>query len=216
MNLARVVSALLTLLVVGGATANGGSDNGTAAKSGGRSAATLIADFVAHTEEFVPVGPMLLSRCSGKSTSKYFVEWPRHDLCVFTATFDAMGNLVSSDSGVKPQGMEADPSRVKELCNPDELCDDPTLSASSRKGAITRIQFFIQDDLGTDGIMHESEVVNIDPPATTSPCGFRVHVHRDGVPMWELSGHLGGPRTEMAGTVSIGDVWYRPDPPCSN
>jgi hypothetical protein len=208
MKIGGAISILVILAILGG----------TPLKAGGGKppSSSMVADFVAHSEAFVPVGPMLLSRCSGKSTSKYYVEWPRHDLCVFTGTFDALGNLVSSDSGVKPSEMQADPNRVKELCKPDELCDDPILSASSRKGTIRSLQFFIQDDIGTDGIMHESEVVTVDPPAPTNPCSFLVHVHRDGVPIWELSGHLGGPRVEMVGTVSIGDVWYRSNPPCSN
>lgn len=207
MNGIRTTSLLLVLLVLAAPA--------TAGKPGS-STSTLIADFVAHTEAFVPVAPMLLSRCSGASTSKYYVEWPRHDLCVFTATFDAMGGLVSSDAGVKPSGMQADPGRVKELCNPDELCDDPILSAASRKGVIDSIQFYIQDDFGTEGIQFETEKVVLDAPAQTNPCGFLVHVHRDGIPVWKLAGHTGGPRVEIVGTISIGDVWYRPNTPCSN
>lgn len=207
MKLACVPSVLLLLLVVAGPAA--------AAKPG-TPTSTLIADFVAHPEAFAPVQPMLLSRCSGTSTSRYYVEWPRHDLCVFTATFDAMGNVVSTDTGVKPSGMQADPNRVKELCNPDELCDDPILTAANRKGVITSVQFYIQDDIGTEGIQYETESVILDAPVTAKPCGFLVHVHRDGVPVWKLAGHTGGPRVEIVGTISIGDVWYRPTTPCSN
>jgi hypothetical protein len=203
----RLTLILLVLLSLAGPAA--------AAKPGS-SSSTLIADFVAHTEAFVPVEPMLLSRCSGSSTSKYYVEWPRHDLCVFTATFDASGTLVSSDEGVKPNGMQPDPGRIKELCNDDELCDDPILSAASRKGVISSIQFYIQDDIGTEGIQYETEKVVLDTPAQAQPCGFLVHVHRDFVPVWKLSGHTGGARVEIVGTISIGDVWYRPSTPCSN
>jgi hypothetical protein len=209
LNRTNATHLLVTLLI------SAGIGGPVAAAKPPAASSSLIADFVAHTEAFVPVGPMLLSRCSGASTSKYYVEWPRHDVCVFTATFDAMGTLVSSDAGVKPAGMEADPGRVKELCNADELCDDPILTAANRKGVISSVQFFIQDDIGTEGIQYETEKVVLDAPVQAQPCGFLVHVHRDFVPVWRLAGHTGGPRVEMVGTISIGDVWYRPAVPCS-
>jgi hypothetical protein len=206
MNAIRTTSLLVVLL---------GLAAPAAAAKAASSTSILVADFVAHTEAFVPVAPMLLSRCSGTSTSRYYTEWPRHDLCVFTATFDALGTIVSSDAGVKPSGMQADPGRVKELCNADELCDDPILTAANRKGVINSVQFYIQDDIGTEGIQYETETVILDTPAQTNPCGFLVHVHRDGIPVWKLAGHTGGPRVQIVGTVSIGDVWYRPSTPCS-
>lgn len=183
---------------------------------GGNTTAVTLTDFIPHPGAFAPIAPMLVSRCSGKATSQYYTEWPRHDLCVATATLDFTGAIVSLHDGVRPYGSVADPERVKELCAPDEICDDPQLTVSKKKDRIHSIQFYIQDDIGPDGIMHETETVTVDPAAVIAKCGFLVHVHADHVPVWRLAGHLGGPRVEMIGTVSIGDVWYRPDPSCTN
>lgn len=202
----RFSIVFLSLVLVSGLPLHAGG------KGGGKNTSTWIADLVAHDAAFVPQDPLLLSRCSGKSTSKFYVEWPRHDVCVHTAVFSS--GVWTEHQGIKLSGIE--PDFTKELCNPDELCDDPVLSTTLRKGSITSLQFFVQDDTGPDGIMHETDVVTLNPPAATSPCGFLVHVHRNGIPVWKLSGHLGGPRVAFVGNTSIADVWYRTDPPCSN
>jgi hypothetical protein len=185
-------------------------------KGGGGTKTVTLGDFIAHPGAFTPLSPLLVSRCSGTATLQMMIEWPRHDLCVATAFVDANGAVLSLDAGVKPFGSIADPDRVKELCEPDELCDDPELTISKKKDRIHAVRLYIQDDIGADGIMHETDVVIVDPPATIDKCGFVVHVHADNVPVWRLSGHLGGPRVAMVGTVSIGDIWYRPDPSCGN
>jgi hypothetical protein len=190
--------------------------SGKGGGGGGKTTTITLADFVAHPGSFVPFAPILITRCSGTATSQYYVEWPRHDLCVATATVDGTGQVIALDAGVKPAGSVGDPNRVKELCESDELCDDPEMSVSKKKDRLVSLQFFIQDDIGAEGIMYQTDKVAIDPPAATDKCGFLVHVHADNVPVWQLSGHLGGPPVAMVGTVSIGDIWYRPDPSCAN
>ena len=72
--------------------------------------------------------------------------------------------------------------------------------------------FWIQDVIGTEGIMHSTDKIPIEPPVAPSPDGFTLHIHADGVPVWRHKGHLGGPRVEVIGTISVGDIVFTPAP----
>jgi hypothetical protein len=88
------------------------------------------------------------------------------------------------------------------------LTDDVSLYVTVRKGQATRVQLFGQDVVGRDGIQHESDPFVI-VSAPVNPNGFVLHVHADKLPVWRLSGHTGGRRVEMIGTIAIGDIVYR-------
>ncbi len=142
-------------------------------------------DLVPHTASFNPSDPTLVSTCSGTAEdSNYSVSWPRFSECV---TITPTGGY--------------------------QLNNDPVLTFAKKRGSITGITFFIDDVVGGDGIQHETDQIPVDPAAEPSPSGFTVHVHADGVEVWRLKGHLGGPRVQMIGTISIADVVFVPAGP---
>ncbi len=97
--------------------------------------------------------------------------------------------------------------------NPYELTDDISLEIKKKRGEITQVRLVGQDIIGADGIMHESDAIVINPPVKPDPAGFTFHVHAIDVPLWRLSGHVGGKRVEQIGTISIGDIVYEPVSP---
>jgi len=86
--------------------------------------------------------------------------------------------------------------------------DDPTLTVSKKKGMITSVQFYQQDEIGADGIAYKSEVVTIDPAVPFNGAGTLLHIDKD-VWVWRLKGHLGGPQVERVGCMHIADIAYR-------
>ena len=74
---------------------------------------------------------------------------------------------------------------------------------------IARLQLVAQDVSGDGGIKHETDDIPVSQPVAPDPAGFTLHVHADNVPVYRLSGHTGGKRTAMIGTISIGDIVYR-------
>ena len=90
------------------------------------------------------------------------------------------------------------------------LTNDPQLTVSKKRGEVIAVQFYIQDVFGPDGIMHSSDQILVDPPVTPSSDGFTLHVHADDVPVWSHKGHTGGPRVEEIGTISVGDIVFKP------
>ena len=130
------------------------------------------------------VSPTLVSTCPGSTgENTLFVSWPRSpaQCIVITPTESSYA-----------------------------LTDDPQLTVSKKRGKVIAVQFYIQDKPGPDGIMHSSEQIPVDPPVTPSSSGFTLHVHADNVPVWRHKGHTGGPRVEMIGTISVGDIVFTP------
>jgi hypothetical protein len=92
-----------------------------------------------------------------------------------------------------------------------ELTDDITISTPGlqKDGVITRLRLYAQDVSGPDGIAHTTDDIPVAQSVAPDPAGFTLHVHADNVPVYRLSGHTGGKRTAMIGTISIGDIVYR-------
>ena len=130
-----------------------------------------------------PNEPVLSSTCPGSTSGRnLYVEWPRGEDCI---TISPLGSSYS-------------------------LTNDPSLSVSMRKGGIFEIRLWIQDKEGPEGIIHSTDKIPIDPPEMPSPEGFTLHVHAEGVQVWQHKGHVGGPRVEMIGTISVGDIVFTP------
>ncbi len=137
--------------------------------------------------KFVPSDAPLHSTCPGVTgNTMFYVEWPRFDDCiVITPT---------------PAGEDS-----------YELTDDPQLIASMKRGEmIHSVRFFIQDQEGPDGIQYSSDPIPVDPPVKRSSAGFTLHLHVDGVQVWRHKNHTGGPRVEMVGWISVGDIVFTP------
>jgi hypothetical protein len=80
------------------------------------------------------------------------------------------------------------------------LTDDIFLNLSVKKGTIQGFELSGQDTIGREGIMHESDTVNLDVPVPDNPeLGFD-----------QLSGHLAGRRVQTAGVIQIGKLVYTP------
>lgn len=95
---------------------------------------------------------------------------------------------------------------------PYELRDDVKLIVTVEKGKngrITHVTLLGQDVIGDAGIAHETDAVAVAIPVTPDKAGFVLHVHATDVPVWRRSGHTGGDRVEVVGTIDIGDVVYR-------
>ena len=90
------------------------------------------------------------------------------------------------------------------------LTDDVTLNVRLKTSnmTLTAVTLYGQDVIGPDGIMHETDLIPINPqPAVAT--GFTLHVHAPGVTVYRLSGHTGGKRVGSIGTICIGDIVYR-------
>lgn len=96
--------------------------------------------------------------------------------------------------------------------SPYALTDDAQMSVRVQGDRITGLTLYIQDVAGTAGIQHETDAITLDAPVQPSSAGFTLHVHRDRVPVYRLKGHTGGPRVGTIGTISVGDLVYRPTP----
>ena len=159
----------------------GGGKGGGGSDGGGDTAPRSVeADLVAH-ESFAPVESQIYSTCSGRVTENFGV------------IFGEIG------SDVNCLNLEFDTV---------SLIDDVQLNVKTKNGFITEVVLRGQDAVGSDGIMHESETITIDPPVEINPAGFTFHIHAVDVPVWRLSGHLRGKRVAVIGTATIGDVVY--------
>lgn len=156
-------------------------------KGGGKDAGVVFDVAVVNPENTLYDAPTWLPTCTATADASkpgkknYTALFDRHDLCA----------TITTSTGA-------------------QLTDDITIQVTTTKNVITSIQVHGQDVIGEDGIAHESEAVAITPPVTPSASGFTVHVHVDNLPIWKLSGHLGGPRVEIVGYISIGDLVYTP------
>lgn len=93
---------------------------------------------------------------------------------------------------------------------PGNLSDDIAINLSTRKGKFTGFSINGQDTIGKEGIMHESDELPLDQPVPNNPeLGFEIPIYDD-VPIYELSGHLGGRRVGLAGVIQIGKLIYTP------
>lgn len=91
------------------------------------------------------------------------------------------------------------------------LTDDVMLIMTTEKGKngrITHVRLRGQDVIGDAGIMHETDELEVAIPTVPDKNGFTLHVHTPTVEVWRLSGHTGGERVEMIGTIDIGDIVY--------
>ncbi|HUF49391.1 MAG TPA: hypothetical protein VMN60_01070 [Longimicrobiales bacterium] len=95
---------------------------------------------------------------------------------------------------------------------PYDLTDDVKLIVTREKGKngrITHVKLLAQDVIGEEGIAHETDDVPVAIPVAPSNKGFTLHVHAAAIPVWRLSGHTGGDRVAVIGTITIGDIIYR-------
>ncbi len=141
------------------------------------------------------ISPTLVSTCPGSTgENTLYVEWPRFEQCI----------VISWN--------EFPDSWTSETFAPYDLTDDPQLTVRKKRGMVIGVQFFIQDVDTPDGIFHSSDQIPVDPPVDPSSEGFTLHLHADAVPVWRHKGHTGGPRVEMIGTISVGDIVFTPVP----
>ena len=141
-------------------------------------------DVVSHIDTFV--APTYLPTCSAQTPEgAYGAVFPRHDPCA----------TVTTSTGYR-------------------LTDDIRfLVPTNRSGQTISVQLRGQDVIGKVGIMHESELITIDPPFTPPTSGgFTLHLDVDNLPIWKLTHHLGGKRTVIVGYISLGDLVYSPNP----
>ena len=129
---------------------------------------------------FAPVDATLVSTCAGTlSRNGSSVAWAPFTACVV----------------ITPSGSSY------------PLTNDPYLQVTVRRGVITHVTLYIDDVVGAEGIQHETDPIPVTPVAF-GEAGFVLHVHADRVPVYRLSGHIGGKRVAMIGTISIADVVY--------
>jgi hypothetical protein len=84
----------------------------------------------------------------------------------------------------------------------------------TRKGKVVSLQIEGQDWIGENGIMHKSEVLDINVPLPTDPqAAFSIPINATDLNLWMYSGHLGGKRVEIVGTVSVGTMHFAPCAP---
>jgi len=92
----------------------------------------------------------------------------------------------------------------------DYLTDDIAINLSTRKGRFTGFSVNGQDTIGKEGIMHESDELPLDQAVPDNPeSGFEIPIDLD-VPIYRLSGHLGGRRVDLAGVIQLGTLIYTP------
>ena len=157
-------------------------------KGGNKTAYSVdaVSDVSDHDTDFNPLDPTLHSTCSGLTgENSLYVKWPRFERCIV----------------ITPLPPEGKPSY--------ELSDDPQLNVMTKRGEVIAVQLYIQDEPGPDGIMHSSDHIPVDSVEPLS-AGFILHIHADNVQVWRHKGHTGGPRVEMIGTISVGDIVFTP------
>ena len=130
--------------------------------------------------------PTYLPASSAKTRESGFSAWfARHDLDATVVT--STGKKLTDDVSVHVRTDEA--------------------------GNIVSFQLIGQDVVGTEGIIHKSQVVVIDPPVAPSADGFTLHVEVDNLEIWKYDKHWnvgGAQRVEMIGRISVGDLVYTP------
>lgn len=145
-----------------------------------RATATAAGANLTADSAFTPVDPTLVSTCAGSlSKNGSSVTWPQFTECVV----------------ITPTGSSY------------ALTNDPYLQVTTKRRVVTHVTLYIDDIVGAEGIQHETDPIPVAPVAFGG-AGFVLHVHADRVPVYRLSGHTGGKRVAMIGTISIADVVY--------
>ncbi len=143
-----------------------------------------------EADGFNPINPILLTGCDGwTDPGQYSINWERHDGCATITPTPAEGVGIVT------------------------LTDDPYMKVVVRRGRIIEIQFEEQDVIGPEGIQYSTNKITIDPPIVPNAEGFIIPVREDGIEVWRHKGHTGGPRVEMVGYISIGNIVYEPISP---
>lgn len=144
----------------------------------------VLGDFVLTQTD----APALLSTCPGAASSPGWSVVFGKTLCLI----------------VKPSGKYEN----------YQLIDDIVLAVTLEKGKngrITHVRLNGQDVDGPAGLWHNTDLIAVAQPIVPGKAGFTLHVHAKNVEVWRFDSHLaGGNRVEMVGTISIGDVVYRP------
>jgi hypothetical protein len=183
-----LVVPVLALALAGACTSSPSADalgptapGAQAAKRSDPPQGTLVADFMLDVA-FGYVSEPLVSTCPGAVGDGYHVAF--------------------GDSGC----LEFTPTGSDYALTDDILMWNPGLK---KDGRITRVRFVAQDVAGPDGIKHDTDEIPVAVPVVPDPAGFTLHVHADNVPVYRLSGHTGGKRVAMIGTISVWDIVYR-------
>lgn len=157
------------------------------AKRGGGS--TLLGGVHAGDAGLDPLQPAVLaSTCGGAVSTQWHINYGHTECLIVRAAWTSTSY------------------------QPYELRDDVRLImrvAKGKNGRITHVKLLAQDVIGDAGIAHETDDIAVAVPVSPSKRGFVLHVHATAVPVWRLSGHTGGDRVEIVGTVDIGDIEYR-------
>lgn len=190
-NLARNLAVMVVLSVAPAACSPPGHPTsptapsslaGAAAESpnSATAAAVAVGANLAADPAFAPADPTLVSTCAGSvSKNGSSVTWARFTTCVV----------------ITPTGSSY------------ALTNDPYLQVTAKRGVITHVTLYIDDVVGAEGIQHETDPIPV-TPVPYGGAGFVLHVHADRVPVYRLSGHIGGKRVAMIGTISVADVVY--------
>jgi hypothetical protein len=94
-----------------------------------------------------------------------------------------------------------------------ELTDDiRLLIGTNQAGQFVSVQVKGQPLIGPDSLSHESDVVLFSQSADPLDAEvFMAHVDTlQPIPMWQLAGHLGGDRVQVAGQFCLGDMVFTP------
>ena len=97
-----------------------------------------------------------------------------------------------------------------------KLTDDIVIFVETNKaGEILKVMVSGQDLIGSEGIYHQSDAMDVMSVETFADGRFTVHVHADGVKLWECDTHVLRKKTicnQEQGTFALDDLTYTPDP----
>jgi len=176
---------VLALALAGACTSSPSGDalgpTAPGAQAAKKSETNLVADFTLHDTP-ADVSEPLVSTCPGAVGDGYHVKFGASGCLIFTPTGSSYA------------------------LTDDILMWNPGLK---KEGRITRVRFSAHDIAGPDGIKHDTDDIPVAVPVVPDPAGFVLHVHADNVPVYRLSGHVGGKRVAMIGTISVSDIVYR-------
>ncbi|MFC1795185.1 hypothetical protein ACFL3Q_16565 [Planctomycetota bacterium] len=149
----------------------------------------VVFDDVAFPEgSGLPQAPPYLPSCLAETRGGTLSAWfERHDLCATVTT--STGYTLTDDIGLH--------------------------IGTDKAENIISFQLIGQDVIGTEGLIHRSEIVTIDPPVVPSLEGFILHIDTDNLEIWKYDKHLntrGAKPVEMVGYISICDLVYTPQP----
>lgn len=147
----------------------------------------------------------------GKTNVAFTVTATLGDFCLagapenFVSTRSATTSTTSLWTTWEGDGVVVKPAGSSVL-----LGDDASLVPEKKKKDLVALIMSIQDISGPDGMYHSVDNIPLAESAQESPEGFTLHVHADKVDVWRHTGHMGGPRVEVVGTICVGDIVYKP------